>query len=211
MSKVYANIFPEIIVNKSTVEKMQPGFTLTNFYNRELKVPITAVVMDFQGVVRWFFQNGETPDARGDIDVRSDPKGILIGGTNHLERDNAVFPALVGWNQKVIWRGKIVNHHHIHRSKNGNFIFLTKEAREIDGTIVAADIIVEYDPNKRLVVWMWRLLDYVIPDDVKAVAIPVLSHRIICQSGYGNEDASNEKVVIEAMRKAVVPTETISE
>lgn len=165
MFNTHCTTFPEIIVNKAIVEKMKPGFTLTNFYNWELKVPITAVVMDFQGVIRWFYQNDETPDVRGDIDVRSDPEGILIGGTNHVEREDAVFSVLVGWDQKVIWRGKIVNHHHIHRRKNGNFIFLTKEAREIEGIVVAADIIVEYDPNKRLVIWMWRLLDYVIPDE----------------------------------------------
>ena len=158
------NVFPEIVARRAVIEKMQPGFTLTNFFNWELRVPITVAVIDFRGVIRWHFQNGAVVDARGDIDVRSDPEGILIGGTNIVERADAVFPVLVDWDQRVIWRGKIVNHHHIHRRRNGNFIFLINEAREIDDTIVASDIIVEYDPKKRTIVWMWRLLDYVTPD-----------------------------------------------
>ena len=100
--KACRNLFPEIVVNKAVLEKMQPGFTLTNFFNWELRVPITAVVIDFRGVIRWFYQSGDVTDNRGDIDVRSDPKGMLIGGTNIVEREDAVFPVLVGWDQNVL-------------------------------------------------------------------------------------------------------------
>jgi len=165
--KACYNIFPEIKVNKAIVDKMQPGFTLTNFYNWELKVPITAVVIDFQGRIRWFYQHGDVPDTRGDIDVRSDPEGILIGGTNIVENEDAVFPVLVNWDQEVLWRGKFVNHHHIHRRKNGNFMFLSFELRRMEKPVkglVGGDIIIEFDPERNCIVWMWRLLDHIVPE-----------------------------------------------
>jgi len=126
------NILPNIKINKAVPDRMQPGFTLTNFYNWELKVPITASVIDPQGRMRWFHQHGHVPDARGDVHVRSDPECILISGTNIVEREDAVLPVLVSWDQNILWKGKFVNHHHIHRRKNGNFIFLSFALREIE-------------------------------------------------------------------------------
>jgi hypothetical protein len=169
MVKACFGVFPQICVNKAEVDKMQSGFTLTNLYNWELKVPVTAVVLDFQGRIRWFFQHGDVPDVRGDIDVRSDSEGVLIGGTNIVEREDAVFPVLINWDQYVLWKGKFVNHHHIHRRKNGNFMFLTFETRimkEHEG-VVGADIIVEFDPRRNVIVWLWRLLDHVVPEKPK--------------------------------------------
>ncbi len=169
--KACYGVLPEIRVNKAVVERMQPGFTLTNFYNYELRVPVTAAAIDWQGCVRWFFQHGDVPDRRGDIDVRSDPEGVLIGGTNiNVEREDAVFPMVVGWDQEVRWRGKMVNHHHIHRRKNGNLMFLIHETRELEEPVrgqVGADIIVELDPKGHLIVWMWRMLDHVVPEKTR--------------------------------------------
>ena len=39
--------------------------------------------------------------------------------------------------------------------------------------------------------------DYVIPDDVKAVAVPVLSHRIITRTNNTQSAAQNNETVIE--------------
>ena len=49
--------------------------------------------------------------------------------------------------------------------------------------------------------------DFVIPDDVKSVAVPVLAHRVICQSGYGSESETNEKVIDAVLKNVPVPTE----
>ncbi len=49
--------------------------------------------------------------------------------------------------------------------------------------------------------------DYVIPDDVKSVAVPVLAHRIICQTGYGSDSETNEKVIASVLDSVAVPTE----
>lgn len=53
--------------------------------------------------------------------------------------------------------------------------------------------------------------DYVIPDDVKEVAIPVLAHRIICSSIYNKGVDSSIRVVEQALLKTKVPTEIIEE
>ena len=48
--------------------------------------------------------------------------------------------------------------------------------------------------------------DFVTPDDVKHLAIPVLAHRVVVRGVYGKTDASVDAVK-EAMELAAVPTE----
>ena len=48
--------------------------------------------------------------------------------------------------------------------------------------------------------------DFVTPDDVKHLAIPVLAHRVVVRGVYGRTDASVDAVK-EAMELAAVPTE----
>jgi len=48
--------------------------------------------------------------------------------------------------------------------------------------------------------------DFVTPDDVKALAEPVLAHRIVTRGSYGQKDAS-EAAVKEAIERAETPTE----
>ncbi|MBR3382761.1 MAG: MoxR family ATPase [Clostridia bacterium] len=51
---------------------------------------------------------------------------------------------------------------------------------------------------------------YVTPEDVKRLAVPVLSHRIVCE--YGSLDRrSGEKLVEELMTRIPVPTERFGE
>ncbi len=47
---------------------------------------------------------------------------------------------------------------------------------------------------------------FVTPDDIKALAEPVLAHRIIVRGLYGQADAARE-IVLEAVRSTPVPTE----
>ncbi|MDK6028816.1 MoxR family ATPase [Ignisphaera sp. 4213-co] len=54
----------------------------------------------------------------------------------------------------------------------------------------------------------WALIDgrsYVIPDDVKAVAAPALSHRIIVKPEYEVEGVTGTKIVEEILKKVAVP------
>jgi MoxR-like ATPase len=53
--------------------------------------------------------------------------------------------------------------------------------------------------------------DYVIPDDVKAVAPAVLSHRILCRNVYGSQAETSRKAVEALLDRTPVPTETLDE
>ena len=48
--------------------------------------------------------------------------------------------------------------------------------------------------------------DFVTPDDVKKLAVPVLAHRIVVKGAYGRVDKS-EQVVQDVLRQTPVPTE----
>ncbi len=52
---------------------------------------------------------------------------------------------------------------------------------------------------------------YLLPDDVKAVAPAVLSHRILCRNAYGSQTDASRKVVENALSQVPVPTENIEE
>jgi MoxR-like ATPase len=47
--------------------------------------------------------------------------------------------------------------------------------------------------------------DYVIPDDVKEIAIPVLSHRLIMSPSSRMEGKSMEEVLNRLLNKVVIP------
>lgn len=51
--------------------------------------------------------------------------------------------------------------------------------------------------------------NYCIPDDVKAVAIPVLAHRIVLGNGYGHGNGA-EELVENILKNTPVPTEDFS-
>lgn len=48
--------------------------------------------------------------------------------------------------------------------------------------------------------------NYAIPDDVKAVAVPVLAHRILTNESFGN-GKENRTIVADILQKVTVPTE----
>jgi len=50
--------------------------------------------------------------------------------------------------------------------------------------------------------------DYVIPDDVKALAVPVMAHRVILRGLYG-KSGENEAFIQEILEKTPAPTETV--
>ncbi|RLE77871.1 MAG: magnesium chelatase, partial [Thermoprotei archaeon] len=49
--------------------------------------------------------------------------------------------------------------------------------------------------------------DYVIPDDIKFIAIDALAHRVILKTEYALEGVTPEDVVREVLEKVSVPTE----
>lgn len=49
--------------------------------------------------------------------------------------------------------------------------------------------------------------DYVIPDDIKAVAVPVLAHRLLLQRGPGSREGQAAETVLQILREVEVPAE----
>lgn len=49
--------------------------------------------------------------------------------------------------------------------------------------------------------------DYVIPDDIKAVAVPVLAHRLVLSYGYDQNGDNAAKVIEGILEDTAVPTE----
>ena len=48
--------------------------------------------------------------------------------------------------------------------------------------------------------------DYVVPEDIKTVAVPILAHRMVMTSGYGQEE-SGSQAIKRILEQVPVPTE----
>ncbi|MFW6189633.1 MAG: aryl-sulfate sulfotransferase [Planctomycetota bacterium] len=169
--------WPEIRVHVCDEERMHPGPTLVNFSNHPLHVPLTAAVIDPRGETKWFYQRGpleyrwdytaDLPDMRGDIDTRTTGKGVLVCGTNIVEGLARVHAFEVNWDGEVRWENLMINHHHIHKTPDGTYMFLTEDRRHFeafDGAELIGDQIVEWDPRTSRVAWNWHLFDHHEPE-----------------------------------------------
>lgn len=57
---------------------------------------------------------------------------------------------------------------------------------------------------------VWAIIqnrDYVIPDDIKAVAVPVLAHRLLLKNKYKSEANEGEQLIQRLLHMITVPTE----
>lgn len=73
---------------------------------------------------------------------------------------------------------------------------------------------VEYGPSHRAAIHLMKLArvyalidgrDYVIPDDVKAVAVNVIGHRVFVKEEYAAEGVDGRRIVGEALDRVPVP------
>lgn len=85
-----------------------------------------------------------------------------------------------------------------------------------EATHTATDVILGVSPRGMLALMRacraWALIEgrsFVTPDDVKALAVPVLAHRLTMRGVYGRTDAS-VKAVKEVLASVEVPTETVT-
>ena len=170
-------LWPEIEVHVCREEKMQPGLTLVNFSNHNLGAPIMVAILNPQGEIvwshkrsddrLWWGQTANAPDLRGDVDSRTTKRGVLIGGTNIHEGIARVHPALVSWKGDLLWESPMINHHHIHLTPDGTFMFLLDDPRRFEtygGETLVGDQIVEWDPRTHTMVWNWHLFDHHQPE-----------------------------------------------
>ena len=83
----------------------------------------------------------------------------------------------------------------------------------VDASRTAADVALGVSPRGLL--WLMRASQayaavqgraYVLPDDVKKLAVPVFAHRLITRTGYGVSGKAGQ-VVTELLRSVPVPTE----
>ncbi|OKP94859.1 MoxR family ATPase [Paenibacillus sp. P46E] len=54
-----------------------------------------------------------------------------------------------------------------------------------------------------------RERDHVLPDDIKAVAVPVLAHRLLMQRGPGSREGQAAELVQQVLREVEVPAEPV--
>ncbi|MEM0020705.1 MAG: MoxR family ATPase [Fervidicoccaceae archaeon] len=96
-------------------------------------------------------------------------------------------------------------------------VYVEKNIKEYSVAIVSnlrSDERVEYGPSHRATVDLLRLSrvialmdnrNYVIPDDIKKVAVPVIAHRVKIKAEYESEGYTGNSLVEEALRKVAVP------
>ena len=150
----------------------QNGWTLVNvmpasgrgFIGTE---PGIMAMYDMQGQPVWYFVNGTTPDARGDVSLRVLPNHNLVLGPSSEEPAKEI--DLAG---NVIWQGPppapsgsaadpetAPMSHYAGKLENGNYVVF-RGLTNADGIIGA--LIQELSPQNE-VVWSWNLFEHLEP------------------------------------------------
>ena len=83
----------------------------------------------------------------------------------------------------------------------------------VQATRTAGDVIAGVSPRGTLALFNGAKAyayvkgrDYVVPEDIKTVAVPILAHRMIMTSGYGQEE-SGSQTIQRILNQVPVPTE----
>ncbi|MDD4796149.1 MAG: MoxR family ATPase [Eubacteriales bacterium] len=95
---------------------------------------------------------------------------------------------------------------------------LTYMVRLVEATRAAPDVLLGASPRASLALMRaaqaYAILqgrDHLLPDDIKAVAQPVLAHRIICRNQFGGGGRAADHVVQQALSQVPVPTEELED
>lgn len=159
----------------------QAGWTLTNIMPTREGVtsqgmgfagrdPGIIAMYDMEGLVVWYFVNGNTPDARGDVSAQMLPNQNLLLGPSSNE------PAKeIDLSGNVIWQGPppapsgsstdpniAPMSHGVTKLENGNYVIFRNLA---NSARVTGALLQELTPENE-VVWSWNLFDHVeLPAD----------------------------------------------
>jgi hypothetical protein len=145
------------------VNRMEPGWTLTNLLVADVLYPATAVMFDAEGYPVWYHQYGG-PDSRADIEVTlvdGDRPRVLFGGS--LEPERAV--AEVDLTGEITWEGPEqpnsldpapdgAYHHSFRKLADGTYLGLHYEW---DGNQLY-DVVQQFDAGGDTV-WSWEARD----------------------------------------------------
>ncbi len=99
--------FPDLTVETSRPNRLEPGWTLFNLSNKYIPTPLQIVLVDPEGRIRWYYEDN-SPKAASDNPARVVSEGVLFGGTYGY-----ILPGIVSWDSKLVWREKLDMHHEI--------------------------------------------------------------------------------------------------
>ncbi|WXG47659.1 MAG: MoxR family ATPase [Candidatus Atabeyarchaeum deiterrae] len=108
--------------------------------------------------------------------------------------------------EKIVEMQKVVENVHVEEDVESYIVDIVQSTRRYSNIEVGAS------PRGSLAIWqlaranaILRGRDYVIPDDIKAVAISALSHRLILKAGPWLAGAKSEKMIDEILSRTPVP------
>ncbi len=144
------------------VDKMQPGWTLTNLHvggsSNFSTEPAHIVILDEEGLPVWYFIHGTTADQFGMTSTEWLPNGnILIGNASSEPAREIDLEANVLWEGPT--GGSPALSHHTSKLSNGNYVVV----RESNTTARLEEINPDND-----VVWTWDLYDFQQPTTTAA-------------------------------------------
>jgi hypothetical protein len=142
----------------NSVEKMQPGWTLTNYFVGSGNQPGIVLILDEEGLPVWYYVHGTTQDQFGMTSTEWLPNGHVLVGNASAEP--AVELDLEG---NAIWTGPTggspAASHHTSKLMNGDYLIV----RESN----ASARVEELDATNKIV-WSWDLYDYLKPKTTAA-------------------------------------------
>jgi len=108
--------------------------------------------------------------------------------------------------ERIVEMQKVVENVHVEEDVESYIVDIVQSTRRYSNIEVGAS------PRGSLAIWqlaranaILRGRDYVIPDDIKAVAISALSHRLILKAGPWLAGAKSEKMIDEILSRTPVP------
>lgn len=108
----------------------------------------------------------------------------------------------------VIAARREVEGYHIHKDLLSYIVSLTEATRFKNGVVLGAGnraSIALMRASKALAALSAR--QYVLPDDIKAAAVPVLAHRLILRTSVNDVRGASERLVAEILEQIPVPSE----
>jgi len=156
--KVPANLPAAATLVTDQRQKMQPGWTLTNFWVGSGNAPGIIVIVDEDAIPVWYYVHGKTADQYGMTSTDWLPNGHVLIGNASAE------PALeVDLEGNIIWTGPTggtpAASHHTSKLSTGDYLIV----RESN----ASARVEELSPDDK-VVWTWDLYDHLKPKTTAA-------------------------------------------
>ncbi len=219
---VFANIVLADEINRATprsqsalLESMEEKQVTVDGVTHALELPFLVIATQNPIETQGTFPLPEAQLDRFFIKTRmgypSTDEGVAV--LNRFMSDNPLEQlAPVASAADILAAQKAVTEVRVHPDVQRNIVQIVEHTR------VAEAVILGVSPRGSLALMRaaqaWAAMDgrgHVLPDDVKAVAKPVLAHRIICRSTFGGAGRAAEEAVERVLLQVKVPTESMEE